>query len=165
MPTAFHRVLYDKIDLGTIERAVAFTDLIGNTPLLQRRGQRSLSPLPGLQGTQVLIRSCREKDLQVIGRVKELLYDEGYTIAGAKKKLEGELAAGGFQAATALPAASTTEKQASPKPAGGDRGSTKPEKPDHSAAEEIKNLRQGAQEALDQAREILSLLDSNSKSK
>ena len=30
-------------------------------------------------------------DLVVIGRIKELLYEEGYTIAGAKKKLESEI--------------------------------------------------------------------------
>src|SRR5262245_14005845 len=36
-----------------------------------------------------------EKELEVIRRIKELLYDEGYTIAGAKKKLEGELSLGG----------------------------------------------------------------------
>jgi DNA-binding transcriptional MerR regulator len=35
-----------------------------------------------------------EKELEVIRRIKQLLYDEGYTIAGAKKKLEGELASG-----------------------------------------------------------------------
>jgi hypothetical protein len=31
-----------------------------------------------------------ERELVVIRRIKELLYDEGYTIAGAKKKLETE---------------------------------------------------------------------------
>ena len=31
-----------------------------------------------------------EQDLKIIRRIKELLYDEGYTIAGAKKKLDGE---------------------------------------------------------------------------
>ena len=36
-----------------------------------------------------------EKELGIIRRIKELLYDEGYTIAGAKKKLETEMAAGG----------------------------------------------------------------------
>lgn len=33
-------------------------------------------------------------DMGVIQRIKELLYDEGFTIAGAKKKLEAELANG-----------------------------------------------------------------------
>ncbi len=32
-----------------------------------------------------------ERDLKVIGAIKRLLYDEGYTIAGAKKRLESDL--------------------------------------------------------------------------
>ena len=32
-----------------------------------------------------------EQDLAVLRRIKELLYDEGYTIAGAKKRIEIEL--------------------------------------------------------------------------
>ena len=39
-------------------------------------------------------RSYSEQDLQLIRRIKQLLYDEGYTIAGAKKKLEVELKKG-----------------------------------------------------------------------
>lgn len=31
------------------------------------------------------------RDLKIIERIKKLLYDEGYTIAGAKKRLEAEL--------------------------------------------------------------------------
>ncbi len=34
-----------------------------------------------------------EKEIAVIRRIKELLYDEGYTIAGAKKRLENESSA------------------------------------------------------------------------
>ena len=33
-----------------------------------------------------------QRDLDIILRIKQLLYSEGFTIAGAKKKLEGELA-------------------------------------------------------------------------
>jgi DNA-binding transcriptional MerR regulator len=40
-------------------------------------------------------RTYSGRELQIIRRVKELLYDEGYTIAGAKKKLEAELEQGG----------------------------------------------------------------------
>lgn len=50
----------------------------------------ALSPAKSRSGQRVY----NEKELAVIRRIKELLYDEGYTIAGAKKKLEGELAAG-----------------------------------------------------------------------
>jgi DNA-binding transcriptional MerR regulator len=50
----------------------------------------ALSPAKSRSGQRVY----NEKELAIIRRIKELLYDEGYTIAGAKKKLEGELAAG-----------------------------------------------------------------------
>ena len=50
-----------------------------------------------------------EKDLQVIGRVKELLYDEGFTIAGAKKKLEAELEKGEVKPTHEKPTAAETE--------------------------------------------------------
>lgn len=36
-------------------------------------------------------RSYRRKDVEVSLRIKELLYDEMFTIAGARKKLQGEL--------------------------------------------------------------------------
>jgi DNA-binding transcriptional MerR regulator len=39
-------------------------------------------------------RNYTELDLQLIRRIKKLLYDEGYTIAGAKKRLEAELKKG-----------------------------------------------------------------------
>jgi DNA-binding transcriptional MerR regulator len=54
------------------------TEFPALTPSKSRSGQRVYS----------------EKELEVIRRIKELLYEEGYTIAGAKKKLEGELASG-----------------------------------------------------------------------
>jgi DNA-binding transcriptional MerR regulator len=40
------------------------------------------------------------RDIRIIERIKKLLYDEGYTIAGAKKRLEGELK--GVPAVTAV---------------------------------------------------------------
>src|SRR5258707_7941711 len=54
------------------------TEFPALTPSKSRSGQRVYS----------------EKELEIIRRIKELLYDEGYTIAGAKKKLEVELASG-----------------------------------------------------------------------
>src|SRR4051794_29659059 len=54
------------------------TEFPALTPSKSRSGQRVYS----------------EKELEIIRRIKDLLYEEGYTIAGAKKKLEGELAAG-----------------------------------------------------------------------
>jgi len=45
-----------------------------------------LAPTKSKSGQRVY----NEADLAMIQRIKELLYDEGYTIAGAKKKLETE---------------------------------------------------------------------------
>src|SRR6478672_8459620 len=36
-------------------------------------------------------RTYRRRDVEMALRIKQLLYDEQYTIAGAKKKLSGEL--------------------------------------------------------------------------
>ena len=36
-------------------------------------------------------RTYRKRDVEIVMRIKELLYDEQYTIAGAKKKLQSEL--------------------------------------------------------------------------
>ena len=32
------------------------------------------------------------RDVQIIARIRQLLYDEGFTVAGAKKRLESEIA-------------------------------------------------------------------------
>jgi DNA-binding transcriptional MerR regulator len=45
-----------------------------------------LRPEKGSTGQRIY----REKDLQLIRRIKRLLYDEKYTIAGAKRRLAGE---------------------------------------------------------------------------
>jgi DNA-binding transcriptional MerR regulator len=50
----------------------------------------ALSPSKSRSGQRVY----SEKEIGIIRRIKELLYEEGYTIAGAKKKLEAELASG-----------------------------------------------------------------------
>jgi DNA-binding transcriptional MerR regulator len=50
----------------------------------------ALAPSKSRSGQRVY----NEKEIGIIRRIKELLYEEGYTIAGAKKKLESELASG-----------------------------------------------------------------------
>ena len=49
---------------------------------------QALSPNKSKSGQRVY----SSEDLQVIRRIKELLYKEGYTIAGAKKKLDSDSA-------------------------------------------------------------------------
>jgi DNA-binding transcriptional MerR regulator len=55
----------------------------------------ALSPNKSRSGQRVY----SEKEIGIIRRIKELLYGEGYTIAGAKKKLEGEIASGSLEGA------------------------------------------------------------------
>ena len=126
----------------------------------------ALAPSKSRSGQRVY----SEKELEIIRRIKELLYDEGYTIAGAKKKLEAELQSG------TLGESAETEVEADEAEAPED---TAPEPPpareeppapslfvetaaapalDTDAAERIQKLRSGIEKALEEAREILALL-------
>ena len=37
------------------------------------------------------------RDVKIISRIRELLYDEGFTVAGAKKRLEAEISEGRYE--------------------------------------------------------------------
>jgi len=132
------------------------TEFPALTPSKSRSGQRVYS----------------EKELEIIRRIKELLYEEGYTIAGAKKKLEGEIASGALgepegegaepeeETAAAAPPAQATLPVIAPEPA---PEPPLPEPPaaaelDTDAAERVQRLLSGIEEALQEAREILTLL-------
>ena len=105
---------------------------------------QELAPSKSRSGQRVYT----ETELRIVRRIKELLYDEGYTIAGAKKKLEADLAAGGPEA---LPAESGE----------GAKGAKEaPGELDTRAAERIETLTAGITDALRQAREVLELLGS-----
>lgn len=112
------------------------------------------------------------EELAVIVRIKELLYEEGYTIAGAKKKLESDLAAGTSIEAAAGETATTkpAKKKAAPKAKSmAKKGRQTNVTKSHEATEtappsnEIKGrlsrLETGLSSARQQARDILSLLD------
>ncbi|HXG57408.1 MAG TPA: MerR family transcriptional regulator [Thermoanaerobaculia bacterium] len=76
-------------------------------PYVLRYWETEFPPLsPGKSGGGQRLYTQREID--VILRIKQLLYQEGFTIAGAKKKLESELAD-----PPAVPAAATPQKAAS----------------------------------------------------
>ena len=63
------------------------------------------------------------RDVKIIARIRELLYDEGFTVAGAKKRLDAEIAEGRFDDGLA-PAPPLAEQR---KPAA-DASSKKPAK-------------------------------------
>jgi len=56
------------------------------------------------------------RDVKIIARIRELLYDEGFTVAGAKKRLEAEVAEGRFDDGLA-PAPPVAEQRRAEKPA------------------------------------------------
>src|SRR5512145_1265946 len=60
----------------------------------------SLAPAKNSSGQRIY----RRKDIETVLRIKQLLYDEGFTIAGAKKRLETE-ATGRAETPTSLAAA------------------------------------------------------------
>jgi DNA-binding transcriptional MerR regulator len=92
----------------------------------------ALAPAKNSSGQRIY----RRRDIETVLRIKQLLYEEGFTIAGAKKRLEVELAGRVDTPATA---------QAAPS-GGDDRG------------------RAALVEVREQLREILTLLDRNGKS-
>jgi DNA-binding transcriptional MerR regulator len=121
------------------------TEFPALTPSKSRSGQRVYS----------------EKELEIIRRIKELLYEEGYTIAGAKKKLEGEMAAGtlGDSKEQAASEKAPVEAALSP-PARKPAAPPPPEQPalDMGGDERLQRLLSGIEEALQEARELLTLL-------
>ena len=54
-----------------------------------------------------------QHEIDVILRIKQLLYSEGFTIAGAKKKLDVEMSAPVAEVATPVAAAATPSKDVS----------------------------------------------------
>ena len=130
------------------------TEFPALTPSKSRSGQRVYS----------------EKELEIIRRIKELLYDEGYTIAGAKKKLEVELTSGALgerdedepatEAKAPTPAVVAARAE---KPAPAVRPSAPPAVVpgpvlDTGASKRIETLVSGIEDALREAREIQALL-------
>ena len=114
----------------------------------------ALSPDKSKSGQRVY----SDRDLEVIGRIKELLYEEGFTIAGAKKRLEGELKSG-----KPLTGGAEDEAPAAAKAKGGDE--VPPEMAvDPATAKELAQLRKGVEKALKETDAILALLDSSPKS-
>jgi len=90
-------------------------------------------------------------ELDIIRRIKELLYEEGYTIAGAKKKLEAELEAGGPRLAHR-----GGEEEQSEDDGPGEQEEAAPL--DSASLQRIEQLEEGIRKALEEAREILALL-------
>ena len=101
-------------------------------------------------------RTYRRKDVEIALRIKELLYDEQYTIAGAKKKLASELRSPGREGSGPAPVR-TPLRSLQPPPSLAARFSSTPQatSPPKFTDEQRGSLKQIAH----QLREILDLLD------
>ncbi|HSM12862.1 MAG TPA: MerR family transcriptional regulator [Thermoanaerobaculia bacterium] len=109
-------------------------------------------------------RTFDEEEIAVLRRIKQLLYDEGYTIAGARKKLESDPPPAAQESLLELPARAPA---AAPKAGRGRKKKTQgknAESHDSAPDERIETLRRGVAEALREARDILALLEQTSGS-
>jgi len=95
----------------------------------------ALAPAKNSSGQRIY----RRKDIETVLRIKQLLYDEGFTIAGAKKRLESEASGRG----------NTEEQPVATQPA--------------AAPEADERTRAVLLEVKDQLREILTLMDKGAK--
>jgi DNA-binding transcriptional MerR regulator len=57
------------------------------------------------------------REVKIIARIRELLYDEGFTVAGAKKRLEAEIAEGRFEVGLQAAPSPVEQKKAVKPPA------------------------------------------------
>jgi len=96
----------------------------------------ALAPAKNSSGQRIY----RRRDIETVMRIKELLYEEGFTIAGAKKRLEAELSGKAVTPSNPTTAAPSAES-------GEDRG-----------REMLREVREGL-------REILTLLERNDRSR
>jgi DNA-binding transcriptional MerR regulator len=56
------------------------------------------------------------RDVKIISRIRELLYDEGFTVAGAKKRLDAEIAEGRFDDGLAPAPPVSEQRNPAPEP-------------------------------------------------
>ena len=103
-----------------------------------------LSPNKSKSGQRIY----SERDLNLVRRINELLNVEGYTIAGARKKLQAELEADAKNPGTGNGPRAPASRAAQPgAPA-----------LDTAARERVEQFRTGVEEALRQAQDLLELL-------
>jgi DNA-binding transcriptional MerR regulator len=101
-----------------------------------------------------------EKELGIIRRIKELLYREGYTIAGAKKKLEAEMTAPGFGEGFEAPAAvaAPARQAVAPAPKAIEKPRRAARAVDTSPEDRIEKLARSLRELRGEARDLLAVL-------
>ena len=101
----------------------------------------ALAPAKNSSGQRIY----RRRDIETVLRIKQLLYEEGFTIAGAKKRLESELSG----------------RPETPAP----RGDSAEPPPPPPAAKHDDKTRRALKQVREQLREILTLLERNDRSR
>jgi DNA-binding transcriptional MerR regulator len=108
-------------------------------------------------------RTYRRRDVEMALRIKELLYDEQYTIAGAKKKLAHELRGGSIRQDDATPAEKPPVRSLKPPPSlaarFGSKTTAAKSETSASAAPLNSDQKSALQQIATELREILRLLD------
>ena len=107
-------------------------------------------------------RVYRKRDVEMALRIKELLYEDQYTIAGAKKRLTNELRGGKLKVVgseddaqvDAAPSFAQTETPSVSPPPGNDG---------HSVARRSAEERKGLKQLASELRELLQLLEQENK--
>jgi len=101
---------------------------------------QALAPAKNSSGQRIY----RRKDIETVLRIKQLLYEEGFTIAGAKKRLEVELGGRGNtpQAMASLPETEVATVES-----------------DEDVVEQVKAMREVLVEVRDELRGMLTLLE------
>jgi len=112
----------------------------------------ALAPAKNSSGQRIY----RRKDIETVLRIKQLLYEEGFTIAGAKKRLEVELSGKGVTPPG--PPAAAPPANTPPPVSNVPNGGALPAVPDDRAREALLEVRH-------QLREILTLLERNDRSR
>jgi len=110
------------------------------------------------------------RDVKMISRIRELLYDEGFTVAGAKKRLEAEIVEGRFDGGLAPAPPIAEQRKAEPAPSARKAEpppprAAAPEKPPVTARPTAAELSPGFDRkvVLKELKDIVKLLDRSAK--
>jgi len=107
-------------------------------------------------------RVYRKRDVEMALRIKELLYEDQYTIAGAKKRLTNELRGGGK---LKVVGEEDEQGQSTLMESNGDEPTPGPANYTRTVAPRTAEERQGLKQLASELRELLSLLEQETKSR
>jgi DNA-binding transcriptional MerR regulator len=106
-------------------------------------------------------RVYRKRDVEMALRIKELLYEDQYTIAGAKKRLTNELRGGGKL--KVVGAEEDGNSESAPVEFGDKDLFSQPTNHSHTIAPRTAEERQGLKQLASELRELLALLEQENK--